>query len=269
MITFTSSSTVRNFVEAIRSVREDWRSLIAPAQIACIGPITARTAGSSASGGCRGVRYTIDGLVDAVIRLPHRTFSEEDPDELLSAPSSAAPKQSHCSMVRETRLDVTDLIAPLFVVEGKRVREEVPSMPGCSTFRWTGWRRNCQLVDLGIPAVIVFGVPSKKDAVGSRLLGARHCSTGRPPHQELHPDLCVIADTCLCPVYGSRPLRRGEGRRDRQRRVLGIVGADGGFPGAGRGRIIAPSNMMDGFVRAIQQGLDEAGFEYRRFFPMR
>lgn len=78
VITFTSSSTVRNFVEAIRSVREDWRSLIAPAQIACIGPITARTAEEF---GLRvdavASEYTIDGLVDAVIRLPHRTFSEE------------------------------------------------------------------------------------------------------------------------------------------------------------------------------------------------
>jgi uroporphyrinogen III methyltransferase / synthase len=78
VITFTSSSTVRNFVEAIRTAREDWKSLIASVQIACIGPITARTAEEL---GLRvdavASEYTIDGLVDVLMRLPHRTFSEE------------------------------------------------------------------------------------------------------------------------------------------------------------------------------------------------
>lgn len=78
VITFTSSSTVRNFVQAIRTVREDWKSLIAAAQIACIGPITARTAEELGLGvDAVAETYTIDGLVNTLIRLPHRIFTEE------------------------------------------------------------------------------------------------------------------------------------------------------------------------------------------------
>ncbi|MGI6125430.1 MAG: uroporphyrinogen-III C-methyltransferase [Planifilum sp.] len=78
VITFTSSSTVRNFVQALRTVREDWKSLVAPVQVACIGPITARTAEElGLEVDAVAETYTIDGLVDVLKRLPHRALSKE------------------------------------------------------------------------------------------------------------------------------------------------------------------------------------------------
>src|SRR5690606_6741303 len=86
------------------------------------------------------------------------------------------------------------------VVEGENVREEVPSMPGVFHFSVDRLEEELsELVDLGIPAVIVFGVPSKKDAVGSEAYSEQGIVQRAVRRiKELHPDLCVIADTCLC-----------------------------------------------------------------------
>ena len=168
------------------------------------------------------------------------------------------------SMVRETRLDVTDLIAPLFVVEGENVREEVPSMPGVFHFSVDRMEEELsQLVDLGIPAVIVFGVPSKKDAVGSEAYSEQGIVQRAVRRiKELHPDLCVIADTCLCQYTDHGHcgvVKDGVIVNDESLELLARTAVSQARAGAD---IIAPSNMMDGFVRAIRQGLDEAGFEY-------
>jgi len=168
------------------------------------------------------------------------------------------------SMVRETRLDVTDLIAPLFVVEGENVREEVPSMPGVFHFSVDRLEEELsELVDLGIPAVIVFGVPSKKDAVGSEAYSEQGIVQRAVRRiKELHPDLCVIADTCLCQYTDHGHcgvVKDGVIVNDESLELLARTAVSQARAGAD---IIAPSNMMDGFVRAIRQGLDEAGFEY-------
>lgn len=168
------------------------------------------------------------------------------------------------SMVRETRLDVTDLIAPLFVVEGENVREEVPSMPGVFHFSVDRMEEELsELVDLGIPSVIVFGVPSKKDAVGSEAYSEQGIVQRAVRRiKELHPDLCVIADTCLCQYTDHGHcgvVKDGVIVNDESLELLARTAVSQARAGAD---IIAPSNMMDGFVRAIRQGLDEAGFEY-------
>ena len=168
------------------------------------------------------------------------------------------------SMVRETRLDVTDLIAPLFVVEGENVREEVPSMPGVFHFSVDRLEEELsELVDLGIPAVIVFGVPSKKDAVGSEAYSEQGIVQRAIRRiKELYPDLCVIADTCLCQYTDHGHcgvVKDGVIVNDESLELLARTAVSQARAGAD---IIAPSNMMDGFVRAIRQGLDEAGFEY-------
>ncbi|PRX39472.1 porphobilinogen synthase [Planifilum fimeticola] len=168
------------------------------------------------------------------------------------------------SMVRETRLDVTDLIAPLFVVEGENVREEVPSMPGVFHFSVDRMEEELsQLVDLGIPSVIVFGVPSKKDAVGSEAY-AEEGIVQRAIRRikERYPDLYVIADTCLCQYTDHGHcgvVRDGVIVNDESLELLTRTAVSQARAGAD---MIAPSNMMDGFVRSIRQGLDEAGFEY-------
>lgn len=168
------------------------------------------------------------------------------------------------SMVRETRLDVTDLIAPLFVVEGENVREEVPSMPGVFHFSVDRMEEELsELVDLGIPSVIVFGVPSKKDAVGSEAY-AEEGIVQRAIRRikERYPDLYVIADTCLCQYTDHGHcgvVRDGVIVNDESLELLTRTAVSQARAGAD---MIAPSNMMDGFVRSIRQGLDEAGFEY-------
>ncbi|MEW9031784.1 MAG: porphobilinogen synthase [Planifilum fimeticola] len=168
------------------------------------------------------------------------------------------------SMVRETRLDVTDLIAPLFVVEGENVREEVPSMPGVFHFSVDRMEEELsELVDLGIPSVIVFGVPSKKDSVGSEAY-AEEGIVQRAIRRikERHPDLYVIADTCLCQYTDHGHcgvVRDGVIVNDESLELLTRTAVSQARAGAD---MIAPSNMMDGFVRSIRQGLDEAGFEY-------
>jgi porphobilinogen synthase len=167
-------------------------------------------------------------------------------------------------MVRETRLDVTDLIAPLFVVEGENVREEVPSMPGVFHFSVDRMEEELsELVDLGIPSVIVFGVPSKKDSVGSEAY-AEEGIVQRAIRRikERHPDLYVIADTCLCQYTDHGHcgvVRDGVIVNDESLELLTRTAVSQARAGAD---MIAPSNMMDGFVRSIRQGLDEAGFEY-------
>jgi porphobilinogen synthase len=168
------------------------------------------------------------------------------------------------SMVRETHLDVTDLIAPLFVVEGENIREEVPSMPGVFHFSVDRLEEELsELVDLGIPSVIVFGVPSKKDAVGSEAY-AEEGIVQRAIRRikERYPDLYVIADTCLCQYTDHGHcgvVRDGEIVNDESLELLTRTAVSQARAGAD---MIAPSNMMDGFVRSIRQGLDEAGFEY-------
>src|SRR5690606_17524422 len=168
------------------------------------------------------------------------------------------------SMVRETQLDVTDLIAPLFVVEGENVREEVPSMPGVFHFSVDRMEEELsELVDLGIPSVIVFGVPSKKDAVGSEAY-AEEGIVQRAIRRikERYPDLYVIADTCLCQYTDHGHcgvVRDGVIVNDESLELLARTAVSQARAGAD---MIAPSNMMDGFVRSIRQGLDEAGFEY-------
>jgi porphobilinogen synthase len=168
------------------------------------------------------------------------------------------------SMVRETRLDVTDLISPLFVVEGENVREEVPSMPGVFHFSVDRMEEELsELVDLGIPSVIVFGVPARKDAVG-REAYAEEGIVQRAIRRikERYPDLYVIADTCLCQYTDHGHcgvVRDGEIVNDESLELLTRTAVSQARAGAD---MIAPSNMMDGFVRSIRQGLDEAGFEY-------
>jgi porphobilinogen synthase len=144
------------------------------------------------------------------------------------------------------------------------VREEVPSMPGVFHFSVDRMEEELsQLVDLGIPSVIVFGVPSKKDAVGSEAY-AEEGIVQRAIRRikERYPDLYVIADTCLCQYTDHGHcgvVRDGLIVNDESLELLTRTAVSQARAGAD---MIAPSNMMDGFVRSIRQGLDEAGFEY-------
>lgn len=166
------------------------------------------------------------------------------------------------SMVRETSLTTQDLIYPIFVTEGQNVKNEVPSMPG--VFQLSLDLLNGEInevVDLQIPAVIVFGVPDTKDDCGSSAFHD-HGIVQKAIRQikEVHPDLTVIADTCLCQFTDHGHcgvIEDGKVLNDPTLELLAKTAVSQAEAGAD---IIAPSNMMDGFVAAIRHGLDEAGY---------
>ncbi|AFY61294.1 porphobilinogen synthase [Synechococcus sp. PCC 6312] len=169
-------------------------------------------------------------------------------------------------MVSENTLSTADLIYPLFAVPGDGVAQEVKSMPGVYQLSVDKIVAEAQEVyDLGIPAIILFGIPDSKD---NQATGAWHdCGIVQKAATAVKsaiPDLIVIADTCLC-EYTSHGhcgyLQTGDltGRvlNDPTLELLqktAVAQAKAGVD------IIAPSGMMDGFVQAIRQGLDGAGF---------
>lgn len=167
------------------------------------------------------------------------------------------------SLVRETYLHKEDFIYPIFVVEGENIRNEVPSMPG--VFHLSLDLLNAEMgevTELGIKSVIVFGVPKEKDEVGTQ---AYHdhgiVQQAISQIKESFPELVVIADTCLC-QYTSHGhcgiVEEGKILNDPTLDLLAHTAVSQARAGAD---IIAPSNMMDGFVAAIRAGLDENGFE--------
>ncbi|PTX59374.1 porphobilinogen synthase [Melghirimyces profundicolus] len=166
-------------------------------------------------------------------------------------------------MVRENHVSPVDFIYPVFAVEGSGIQEEVPSMPG--VFHYSLDRLNeevDEVVELGIQSVILFGVPENKDACGS----SAHAEDGivqRAIRQvkDRHPGLYVMADTCLCQYTDHGHcgvVENGEIVNDESLRVLAQTAVSQARAGAD---MIAPSNMMDGFVTAIREQLDDAGFE--------
>jgi porphobilinogen synthase len=172
------------------------------------------------------------------------------------------------SMVRETSVEVNDFIAPVFVTEGTGIKEEISSMPG--VYHWSLDRLEeeiSEIVSVGIQSVLVFGVPSEKDAVGSSAYddnGIVQKAIRQIKSQ--YSDLVVVADTCLCQFtdHGHCGVVHktecgADIDNDESLALLVKTAVSQAKAGAD---IIAPSNMMDGFVAAIRQGLDEAGFKH-------
>lgn len=170
-------------------------------------------------------------------------------------------------MVQETVVSANDLIYPLFAVPGEGVAVEVKSMPGVYQLSVDKIVEEAkQVYDLGIPGIILFGIPETKDTDAT---GAWHdcgiVQKAATAVKEAVPDLIVIADTCLC-EYTSHGhcgyLEVGDltGRvlNDPTLELLKKTAVSQAKAGAD---IIAPSGMMDGFVGAIREGLDEAGFQ--------
>lgn len=169
-------------------------------------------------------------------------------------------------MVRENTLTASDLIYPLFAVPGNAVAKEVTSMPGVYQLSVDKIVEEAKEVyELGIPAIILFGIPEDKDVDAT---GAWHdCGIVQKAAEAVKkavPDLVVIADTCLCeytPHGHCGYLEVGDltGRvlNDPTLELLKKTAVSQANAGVD---IIAPSGMMDGFVTSIRQGLDEAGF---------
>src|ERR687888_1892948 len=164
-------------------------------------------------------------------------------------------------LVRETELSAQHLVQPLFVVAGEGVREEVPSMPGVERLSISEVVAEAtELQTAGIGAVILFGIPSEKDEVGSGAYDPEGVvQLAVRALKESHPDLVVITDVCLC-EYTSHGhcgvVRDGEVDNDLTLELLAKTAISHGDAGAD---VVAPSDMMDGRVGAIRSQLDEEG----------
>ena len=169
------------------------------------------------------------------------------------------------SMVKETYLHKEDLIYPIFVMDGENIKNPVASMPGIFQFSLDRLEEEIdEVVSLGIPSVILFGIPAEKDAVGTQAYHD-HGIVQKAIRliKERHPQLMVIADTCLCEFTDHGHC----GVVDENEQILNDPSLDllakTAISQAQAGAdIIAPSNMMDGFVAAIRVGLDNAGFQH-------
>lgn len=166
-------------------------------------------------------------------------------------------------MVQETELSVKDFIYPLFVCPGEKIKKPVGSMPDVYQMSIDVLVEECkQVVELGIPAVILFGIPSHKDEVGSEAYDEEGIiqRAVRAIKKEVK-DLVVITDVCMCEYtsHGHCGVLRGdEILNDETNELLAIEALTHAKAGAD---IVAPSDMMDGRVAAIRKILDENGFQ--------
>ncbi|KAA0259501.1 porphobilinogen synthase [Deferribacter autotrophicus] len=165
-------------------------------------------------------------------------------------------------MIRETNLSVDDLIYPLFVVEEENVKNEVPSMPGVFQMSIDNIVKECiEAEKLGIPGVILFGIPEHKDELGSEAYNDEGIIQRTiKAIKENTKTLQVITDVCMC-EYTSHGhcgiIKDGDVDNDETLKYLALEALSHAKAGAD---MVAPSDMMDGRVAAIRDILDENGF---------
>ena len=167
------------------------------------------------------------------------------------------------SLARETRLSTHGFIYPMFVCPGQNVRNPIGSMPGIAQQSVDKFLEECREVEqLGIPGIILFGIPDKKDARGSEAYaadGAVQRAVEAVRRAKLN--LLVMTDVCLCEYtdHGHCGIvENGEVKNDPTLELLAAAAVSHARAGAD---IVAPSDMMDGRVGAIRKALDTAGFE--------
>lgn len=167
------------------------------------------------------------------------------------------------NMVQEVQLNMNDYIYPIFVIEGQDIKNEIPSMPGIYQFSLDHLQEEVQrAVDVGVIAIMLFGIPAKKDECGSeaynddgiiqqavRLVRANY------------PELVISTDVCMCEYtsHGHCGLIKGETvDNDSTLELLAKIAVSHAKAGAD---ILAPSDMMDGRIGVIRDALDEAGYK--------
>ncbi|WP_214628777.1 porphobilinogen synthase [Paenibacillus agaridevorans] len=171
-------------------------------------------------------------------------------------------------MVRETLLTAEDFIYPIFVTHGTNVKEEIPSMPGVYHFSMDRLEEEIRdVVASGVRSVLLFGVPEHKDSIGSSAYDRDGIvQQAIRAVKNWAPELVIVADTCLCQftdhghcgiVHQDTASGTAVVDNDQSLELLVRTAVSQAEAGAD---IIAPSNMMDGFVHAIRSGLDDAGY---------
>jgi len=167
------------------------------------------------------------------------------------------------ALVRESKVDVGDLIYPLFVVEGNKIKQEISSMPGLYRLSNDMLPKEVEeIAKLSIPAIILFGIPQKKDKAGSSAYHPKGViQQAIRTIKKATPELLVITDVCLC-EYTSHGhcgvVVDGYVDNDKTLKLLAKTALSHAQAGAD---IVAPSDMMDGRVKAIRQELDGGGFQ--------
>ena len=166
------------------------------------------------------------------------------------------------SMVRETSLRVDDFVYPLFAIHGRGVREPIGSMPGQYRLSIDEMLKECKdAASMGIPAVLLFGLPRDKDPRGTEAYADDGIiQQAVRAVKDTIPDLLVVTDVCLC-EYTSHGhcgvVEDGRVKNDPSLELIARTAISHAEAGAD---MVAPSDMMDGRVAAIREGLDEGGF---------
>lgn len=166
-------------------------------------------------------------------------------------------------MIRETRLSVDQLVQPFFVVPGKSVKKPIASMPGNFQLSVDHLVKEVKAAkDLGIPAVLLFGIPDRKDELATgAFVKDGIVQTAVKAIKDKVPDILVITDVCLCEYTNHGHCGMLDGHdvdNDATLEVLGETAVSHGKAGAD---MVAPSAMMDGQVMAIREALDEADMD--------
>ncbi len=167
------------------------------------------------------------------------------------------------ALFRETSVEINDMVYPLFVIEGNGTKQEIVPMPGVFHFSIDKLQREVEeIARLGIPAVLLFGIPKDKDDTGSEAYSRDGIvQKAIRAIKKTVPELLIITDICLC-EYTSHGhcgvIVNGDVDNDRTLPILARTAISHAEAGAD---IIAPSDMMDGRVRTIRETLDEKGFQ--------
>lgn len=182
----------------------------------------------------------------------------------ISRPRRLRSTETIRRMVRENNLSVDDLIYLLFVTNGENVKKPISSMPGVFQMSVDNILKECgELVDLGIPSVMLFGIPAYKDEVGSSAYDSNEAvQRAITAIKKTYPELMVITDVCLCEYtsHGHCGLLDQDGNvlNDPTLDLLAKTALSHAKAGVD---MVAPSDMMDGRVGAIRKVLDDNGFE--------
>ena len=166
------------------------------------------------------------------------------------------------AMVRETALRIDDFVYPLFAVHGRGVREPIGSMPGQYRLSIDELLKECKdAASMGIPAVLLFGLPRDKDPRGTEAYAEDGIiQQAVRAVKDTIPDLLVITDVCLCEYTSHGHCGVVEDGRIKNDPTLELIARTAVSHAEAGADLIAPSDMMDGRVAAIREGLDESGF---------
>src|SRR5574342_526869 len=167
------------------------------------------------------------------------------------------------SMVRETSLRIDDFVYPLFAVHGRGVREPIGSMPGQYRLSIDELLKECKdAASMGIPAVLLFGLPRDKDPRGSEAYAEDGIiQQAVRAVKETIPDLLVVTDVCLCEYTSHGHCGVVEDGRVKNDPTLDLLARTAVSHVEAGADMVAPSDMMDGRVAAIREALDESGYQ--------